>query len=138
RLIGIAPAPAGYSWSGLAWDAETKNIYAIATAASGSRLCTIDPLTASVTFVANVPVGATEWIAIRNNGDMYTMSDNNYVYRVNKYTGAATPLPNPVGADVIYEQDADFDPLDDKLYLTTIINSQTFASDFRLADTATG
>ena len=66
---------------------------------------------------------------------MYTMSDNNYIYRIDKSTGAATALPSPVGADVIYEQDADFDPLDNKLYLTSLIQYQSYASDLRIVDT---
>lgn len=136
--IGIAPAPAGYQWSGLAWDAATKNLYALASAASGSRLCIIDPFTAAVTAVAPVPVGLTEWVAVSNKGNMFIMSDNNYVYKVNKLTGAPTALASPVGADVIYQQDADFDPVTDSLYLTTIIQYQNFVGDLRTVNTATG
>ncbi|MEP6749471.1 MAG: S8 family serine peptidase [Bacteroidota bacterium] len=138
QLIGIAAAPSGYDWSGLAWDPSTKNLYGLATTNSGSSLCIIDLFTAAVTQVALVPVGLTEWVAINNNGSMYTMSDNNYVYSINKFTGAASALPNPVGADVIYQQDADFDPVTNNLYLTTIIQYQNYASDFRTVDTVTG
>jgi len=138
HLIGIAVPPPGYQWSGMAWDPSTKNLYGLASAASGSSLCLIDPFTAKVTLVALVPVGLTEWVAVSNNGYMYAMSDNNYVYSINKITGAATPLPGPVGADVIYQQDADFDPLTDKLYLTTIIQYQNFVSDLRTLNTGTG
>ncbi len=138
QLIGIATAPAGFDWSGLAWDPVTKNLYGLASASSGSSLCIIDPFTAAVTAVAPVPVGLTEWIAINNNGYVYSMSDNNYVYSINKVTGAATPLPNGVGADVAYEQDADFDPVTNNLYLTTIVQYQTFVSDLRTVDTSTG
>ncbi|HTE12188.1 MAG TPA: S8 family serine peptidase [Chitinophagaceae bacterium] len=138
QLIGIAPAPPGYQWSGMAWDPATKNLYGLAAAASGSSLCMIDPFTAAVTQVALVPVGLTEWLALSNNGYMYTMSDNNYVYSINKLTGAAVPLPNPVGADVIYQQDADFDPLTDNLYLSTIVQYQNYVSDLRTLNTVTG
>ncbi|MEP6725282.1 MAG: S8 family serine peptidase, partial [Bacteroidota bacterium] len=138
QLIGIAAAPPGYQWSGMAWDPSTKNLYGLASAASGSSLCLIDPFTAAVTMVALVPVGLTEWIAISNNGNMYAMSDNNYVYSINKLTGAAAALPNPVGADVVYQQDADFDPLTDKLYLTTIVQYQNYVSDLRTLNTTTG
>ena len=138
QLIGTATTPAGYDWSGLAWDPSTKNLYGLASAASGSSLCIIDPFTASVKQVALIPVGLTEWVAVSNNGYMYAMSDNNYVYSIDKVTGAATALPNPVGADVIYQQDADFDPVTNQLYLTTIVQYQSFASDLRTVDTATG
>ncbi len=138
QLIGIANAPAGYDWSGMSWDASTKNLYGIASASSGSTLCIIDPFTAAVTLIAVIPVGATEWVAVSNSGKMYIMSDNNYIYSVNKNTGAATALSNPVGADVIYQQDADFDPLTDKLYLTTIIQYQNYVGDLRTVDTNTG
>lgn len=138
QIIGTSAAPAGYDWCGLAWDGSTKNLYGLATAASGSSLCIIDPFTGAVTLVASVPVGLTEWLAVNNNGYMYAMSDNNYVYSINKFTGAATALPNPVGADVIYQQDADFDPVTNNLYLTTIVQYQNFVSDLRIVDTATG
>jgi len=138
QLIGIAAAPSGYLWSGLAWDASTKTLYGLAAASAGSYLCIINPLTAAVVQTQPVPVGLTEWIAISNNGQVYIMSDNNYVYTVNKLTGAATALPNPVGADVIYQQDADFDPVTDNLYLTTIIQYQTYVSDLRKLNTSTG
>ena len=137
-LIGVAPAPAGYTWSGMAWDPAGKNLYGLASGLSSSSLCLIDPFTAAVSPVATVPVGATEWLAINNSGQLYAMSDDNYVYRINKITGDAVRLPNPVGADVIYQQDADFDPLTNQLYLTTLIQSQNYASDLRTVDTATG
>ncbi len=138
QLVGLSQPLAGYEWSGLAWDPATKNLYGIASAASGSSLCIIDPFSAAVTPVALVPVGLTEWIAISNNGDMYTMSDNNYIYTVNKLTGAAAPLPNWVGTNVLYQQDADFDPVTNSLYLTTILLAQNYASDLRLANATTG
>ena len=58
QLIGIADPPAGYYWSGMAWDAGTRNLYGLASAAAGSRLYFIDPFTAAVTPIANVPVGS--------------------------------------------------------------------------------
>jgi subtilisin family serine protease len=138
QLMGIAAAPAGFIWSGLAWDPAGRRLYALASAAASSRLCLIDPATAAVKQVLPVNIGLTEWLAISNNGTLYTMSDNNYVYRINKITGAATALPSPVGADVIYQQDADFDPLTDSLYLTTIIQYQNFVGDLRTLNTNTG
>lgn len=138
QFIGIAAAPAGYDWSGMAWDPTTKNLYGLASAATGSSLCIIDPFTAAVTQVALVPVGLTEWVAVNNNGYMYAMSDNDYVYSINKTTGAAAPLPNFVGANVIFQQDADFDPVTNNLYMTALVQSQNYASDFRIVDTATG
>ena len=138
QIIGTAPAPAGYLWSGMAWDAATKNLYVLATATAGSLLFIIDPFTAALRPVAPVPVVSTEWVAISNAGNMFVMSDNNYVYKVNKVTGAAIALPNNVGANVVYQQDADFDPVTDSLYLSTIIQSQNFVGDLRTVNTTTG
>ncbi len=138
QLIGIAPAATGYTWCGLAWDPSTKNLYGLSSKASGSSLCIIDPFTAAVTPVGTMPVGLTEWLAVSNNGNMYAISDNNYIYSINKLTGAASALPNPVGADVIYEQDADFDPVTDKLFLTALIQSQNYVGDLRTVNTTTG
>lgn len=138
HLIGNAPAPAGFIWSGLAWDPVGRNLYALASSSAASKLYLVDPFTAALRFVTDVNVGQTEWLAISNKGSLYTMSDNNYIYRINKSTGAATTLPKSVGMDVAYEQDADFDPLTDSLYLSTIIQFQGVVGELRTADTLSG
>ncbi len=138
QLIGIAAAPAGFVWCGMSWDASTKTLYALASSAAASRLCVINPLTAAVVQTIPVAVGLTEWLSVSNGGQLYIMSDNNYVYKVDKQTGAAVAFPNHVGADVLFEQDADFDPLTDSLYMTVLMQSQTFVSDLRTLNTTTG
>lgn len=138
QLIGAATAPTGYSWSGLAWDPVGRNLYALASAAAGSKLYLVDPFTAALNFVTDVGIGQTEWLAISNKGTLYTMSDNNFIYRINKASGVATALPKSVGMDVVYEQDADFDPITDSLYLSTIIQFQGFVGELRTADTLNG
>jgi subtilisin family serine protease len=138
QLIGAAVAPAGYIWSGLAWDPVGRDLYALASAAAGSKLYLVDPFSAALSFVTNVNIGQTEWLAISNKGTLYTMSDNNFIYRINKSTGVATALPKSVGMDVNYEQDADFDPITDSLYLSTIIQFQGVVGELRTADTIIG
>ncbi|MDE3247334.1 MAG: S8 family serine peptidase [Bacteroidota bacterium] len=138
QLIGAAIAPTGYNWSGLAWDPVGRDLYALASASSGSKLYLVDPFTVSLSFVTDVSIGRTEWLAISNKGTLYTMSDNNFIYRINTSTGAATALPKSVGMDVNYEQDADFDPVTDSLYLSTIIQFQGVVGELRTADTLVG
>ncbi len=150
QLMGIAAAPTGnyYQWAGLAWDPSSKILYALASGLDSSSLCMIDPFTAAVTPVATVPVRLTYWLAVNNNGDMYTVSfTDNHVYRINKLTGAATALPNNIGAQLVGQaepsvfsgrQDADFDPVSNQLYMTSLVNYQNMVSDLRTVDTNTG
>ena len=150
QLIGIAAAPAGnyYQWAGLAWDPSGKVLYALASGLDSSSLCMIDPFTAQVTHVATVPVKLTYWLAVNNSGDMYTVSfTDNHVYRINKLSGAATALPNNIGAQLVGQsepsvfsgrQDADFDPVTNQLYITALVNHQNMVSDLRTVDTNTG
>lgn len=150
QLIGIAAVPAGnyYQWAGLAWDPAGKILYGLASGLDSSSLCTIDPFTAAVTYVATVPVRLTYWLAVNNNGDMYTVSfTDNHVYRINKFTGASIALPNNIGAQLAGQaepsvfsgrQDADFDPVSNQLYITSLVNAQNMVSDLRTVDINTG
>jgi subtilisin family serine protease len=150
QLIGIAAAPITdyFQWAGLAWDPATKNLYALASGLDSSGLFIIDPFTAAVTRVATVPLRLTYWLAADNNGNMYTLSFiDSRVYRIDKITGAVTALPGTIGAQVVGQaepsvfagrQDADFDPLTNQLYLTTVVSFQNIVSDLRTVDTNTG
>ncbi len=138
QLIGKAIPESGFFWMGLSWDPDTKNLYGAATSASGSKLFIIDPFTANTTLVAPIALEGLLWIKVRNNGDMYAMSSDQYIYRINKLTGTATKLPNPAGFSTGFEQDADFDPVTDSLYLTAKIYSAQPAAEWRIANTSTG
>lgn len=139
QLIGKAPADSGHYWMGLSWDPSNKILYGIAIAAGGSKLYAIDPFTAATKVVADVAVASVLWLAVSNNGDMYAMSGlDNYVYRINKVTGVATRLPNPVGLNTGFEQDADFDPLTDILYMTAKMSSAQASGELRTVNLTTG
>ncbi|HTL07801.1 MAG TPA: S8 family serine peptidase, partial [Chitinophagaceae bacterium] len=86
QLIGKAVPQQGGSWTGLCWDPSTKNLYATAGTGDNSTLYLIDPFTANARVVATMPVGGLLWLVARHNGDMYTLSSDQYVYSVNKQT----------------------------------------------------
>jgi len=136
--IGKAITETGFYWMGLSWDPESKNLYGAATGAGGSKLYIIDPFTANITPVASIAIDGLLWLAVRNNGDMYAMSSDQYIYKIDKLSGIATRLPNATGFSPGFEQDADFDPITDSLYLTAKIYSPQSAGDFRIVNTTTG
>ncbi|MEO5684100.1 MAG: S8 family serine peptidase [Chitinophagaceae bacterium] len=138
QLIGISAPPAGFQWTGLAWDPAGKNLYGIAANASSGILCIIHPFTAAVTQVAPVAINGLLWVAVRNNGDMYAMSTNDFVYKIDKITGARAILPNSIGANTSDQQDADFDPVSDSLYIASYALSPGDVSDFRRVNTQSG
>ncbi|HTL10702.1 MAG TPA: T9SS type A sorting domain-containing protein, partial [Chitinophagaceae bacterium] len=138
QQIGKAVPQQGGSWTGLCWDPSTKNLYATAGTGDNSTLYIIDHFTATARVVATMPVGGLLWLVARHNGDMYTLSSDQYVYSVNKQTGAVTRLPQPVGFAAGFEQDAAVDPLTDSIYLTAKIFSSQPAAEWRLLNTNTG
>jgi subtilisin family serine protease len=126
-------------WSGLAWDAKGEQLYAISSFGAQSELYKIDLVTGNADFVATIPAYYLIWIAIDNNGKMYALSLNDrYIYSINKQTGAATALPNVSDAGFNYAQDADVDPVSNKLYLSAFTARQNYVGDLRIANTTTG
>ena len=140
-VIATIVPPSG-SWTGLSWDPSTNTLYALASFGSGSRLCTLHPLTGTILSTVTISSNsALHWLAIRNNGDMYTLSaalTNDFVYKINKTSGALTSLPNPTDMDINFAQGADFDPVTDSLYMTAYLVAQNQVGDFRLVNTTTG
>ncbi|WP_207632447.1 S8 family serine peptidase [Foetidibacter luteolus] len=138
------------SWTGLAWDPVSKQLYAVAHDESyHSYLYTVDLITgiAIVRTPVNAP-GLISWIAFNSNGTLfafYYKYDNglydNGIVRLDKHTGSSygdVAYLN-YGED-IYRLDGGFDPLNGKLYLSTYYYSWdgvNQGADLREMDTLT-
>ncbi|MGB3297643.1 MAG: DUF11 domain-containing protein [Phormidesmis sp.] len=91
----------------IAFDPETGYLYGIG-GANADRLIRINPTTGAI--ISNQPLGTTKMqgLSAYNNGSLYgTTSDavtqnNNRFYRINKATGAATPI-NPLAVGRSYD-----------------------------------
>ncbi|HTE11194.1 MAG TPA: S8 family serine peptidase, partial [Chitinophagaceae bacterium] len=138
QLIGVAITPGTPEkpkyWSGLTWDQSTKTLYALASGEDSSSLYTIDPFTATASFVTAVPLGRIFWLTANKKGELYGFhARQRTVCRIDKKTGAISLLDNNIGITLVDyidpvafagRQDADFDPLTDELYLTALVTAQ--------------
>lgn len=126
--------------SGVTWDGTF--MYGVSTdyGSSTSQLVRID-----IANGVGTPLGqptSTCRIAVSVSGllgydpSLYSVDiQNDNLVRWNKYTGSAS-IVGPLGVDARYEQDAQFDNYDGKLYWLSILNNGTNA--LRTIDTATG
>lgn len=142
-IIG-SPAPESGEWSGLAWNPISKQLIALSSFSQNggnSRLYKVNLVNGSVIPLMTVNSNAIYWIAFSKEGVLFALSGNNVV-KIDVVTGGVTPLPNPLDEEVTGQQDAAFDPLDDKLYASLNYNAEFpyfyTICNFRSVDTATG
>ncbi|QIE60718.1 T9SS type A sorting domain-containing protein [Rasiella rasia] len=114
---------AGHNTRGLAWDNSTSTMYLLSGLGDDVTLYTVDLATGTLTEVGtSTIVGLIGiWLAIDNDGNAY-MADiglDNF-YSMDLTTGAAT-LIGPLGIDISFAQDADFDPATNILYMGAYI-----------------
>jgi hypothetical protein len=142
-LIGTA-TPSNGSWSGLSWDKTTQNLYAVSSFGTNSRLSIINPLTAAVISTITISLSNIYSLSCDNSGNLFVSRSDavsstfDYVYQINKTTGAATALPSTTGFSINFSQDADVDPVTNKLYLTAFTNFGRNASGLIEVNTTTG
>ncbi len=137
-IIGTAGILTGHTWTGLAWDASTATFHALSTDGAVSQLYTIN--VGSGVATPTVPLNLTLpiWLAIDNFGAAYTLDmSTDTLHTVDLITGASNPLPNGIGFDANFAQDADFDPFTNQLYLAAY-NNDNSSPELRLADLTTG
>ncbi len=133
--VGPANQLTGHTWTGLAWDGTT--FHGLSTDGASSQLYTIDYTTGAATPTVIVNSPTLIWLAIDNNGNAYSMDiGTDLLYAVDLATGTLTTIGN-VGFDAAFAQDADFDPISNKLYLSAYNNS-TNQGELRVADLNTG
>lgn len=137
--IGNAVKLTGHTWTGLAFDPVSSTMFGISTNGTVGQLYTINLGTAQATPLvalsgqANVPI----WLAINNQGEMYTLDiATDALYRINPSTGATT-LVGPIGFATGFAQDADFDPTTNVLY-AGLYNTVENTTQLRSISTTTG
>ncbi|CAM3426128.1 T9SS-dependent choice-of-anchor J family protein [Aequorivita lipolytica] len=123
---------------GMAWNDADSTMYVLAGAGEVGSVYTINLTTAVATLVGSSTITGwlPIWLAIDSNGNAF-MADVGLdsLYSVDLTTGTAT-LVGPLGVNINFAQDADFDPDTDTLYMAAYIGGgvNLFAS----VDTATG
>ncbi len=137
-------SPVNGSWSGLSWDKTTKKLYGISSFGSNSRLSVINVITGALESTVTVLVSRIYSISFDNNGRLFaSRSDNSsatfdFIYEIDKTTGNAVALSNNLGTSIEFNQDGDYDPVNEKLYLTAITNFQRNGSPLLEVNTTTG
>ncbi len=107
--------------SGLAWNEANGTMYAASTDGAISTIYTIDLTTGTCTVIGNTGNTLGIWLAIdpAGNAFMADIGDDN-LYSIDLTTGAGT-LVGPLGIDISFAQDADFDPDTGTLYMGAYI-----------------
>ncbi len=127
---------AGHTASGLSWNEADGTMYMCSTDTLTTTIYTVDLATGTLTVIGNASNAFGGWIAIDTAGNafMADIGDDN-LYSVNLSTGAST-LVGPLGININFAQDADFDPATDTLYMGAYIGGGV--NQFCSVDTTTG
>lgn len=126
------------SFSGMAWDYTTGNMYGSTTDISTSTLYTINLANGALTLVGgmtNSPGNIA--IGVDLNGDLYgfdVVTDS--LVKHDKATGAGTVI-GPLGFDANFAQGMDFDHSDNTCYIFAF-NNASFQAELRTCDVTTG
>lgn len=135
--IGPSVPAAGQTWTGMAGDPVSGNMYAVSSDCNANTLYTLNISTGAVTQVGTASGVCIIDIAVDNAGVLYgvdMLSDR--LISINKSNAAVTPI-GPLGFDANYAQDMDVDPTTNLLYLAAYNNTNAQA-ELRVADVATG
>ncbi len=102
--------------TGLSWNNANSTMYVLGSYVNESSLFTIDLETGETTLIGQTPGALGIWLAIDQSGNAY-MADvgTDNLYSVNLETGVRT-LIGSIGVDIVFAQDADFDPETGILY----------------------
>lgn len=142
-LIGN-PIPANGEWTGLSWDRTTKKLYAVSSFGTNSRLSIINIFTGVVESTITINLSNILSISFDKNGKLYASrtdnsgSTNESIFEINKNTGSFNVLNNNLGTSLRFGQDADYDAVTEKLYLTAITDFQRNGSPLIEVNTNTG
>ncbi|HZK07253.1 MAG TPA: T9SS type A sorting domain-containing protein [Bacteroidales bacterium] len=102
--------------TGMAWNYANNTMYAISSNSDQTRLYTVDLETGALTLIGETGNPKGIWLAIDNSGNAFIVDvGTDYLYSVNLETGAGTPI-GPIGTNISFGQDADFDPESGILY----------------------
>lgn len=118
-VIGnLTDAQAGGTVGGLAWNEVNNTMYALVqNPGTLTQLYTVDLSTAAMTYIGDTQLEAGVWLAINKDGDAYYAStDTDSLYKIDLDTADDT-LIGPLGIDINFAQDADFDYDTGTLYM---------------------
>jgi len=125
--VGPLTIDPGEKARGLAWDRVSGSMYVLSTlepvtAAGRATIYRINPLTGGILSKVDFdqPAGATFFgLFVRPDGVFFTVDPNSErLFRINRTTGAATPINFSIGAQLRSQQfDGDFDDSTGLLYL---------------------
>lgn len=129
---------AGHNTRGLAWDESSGTMYLLSGLGDDVTLYTVDLATGTLTVVGTttIPGLIGIWLAIDASGNAYMADiglDN--LYSMDLSTGTATTI-GPLGINISFAQDADFDPATGILYMGAYIGGGV--NQWASVDTATG
>lgn len=129
-LTGIGTATV----TGLSWNRANSTMYAT----SGSNLYTINLTTGAATLVGGMaPMTLPIWLEIDNAGLAYSADINDdKLYSVNLATGATTEI-GPLGINIIYAQEADFNTSNNTLYMAGMLDP-SLETNLYTVNTSTG
>ncbi len=120
RIVGnLTNIVSDHTVTGLSWNPTNSTMYLSSTSGTANNLYTVDLTTGVATGVSSItPSSAIPiWLEIDNNGNAFfaDISGDN-LYSLNLTTGAGTVV-GPLGIDISYAQDADFDKNTNTLYM---------------------
>jgi len=127
---------AAASFTGIAYDYTTSTLYGVTWEDPNTVLYSINLTTGAATSIgSNAGLGIN--LACDHNGNLFTVNIiDDSTYAVNKSTGAWTGV-GPVGADLGYAQDMEYDHLNHVCYMAAY-NSGISQGELRILDLATG
>ncbi len=137
--VGSIAAYGGESWTGMAFDPTTGNMYA-STASCGSRstLYSVNIATGAATVIGQITnASCAIALAVDDAGMLYTYDIvNDVLLSVDKASGAGSVIGS-IGFDANYGQGMDFDYASGQMYMAAF-NGGTFQGELRVVDRATG
>jgi hypothetical protein len=129
----------GIELNGLSYDPVTEKLYGASSNGVFGGLYEVDPETGEQTYIGDFV--NTAWmiaIAFDADGVLYGWDISpDYLYTINTSTGEATPV-GPLGINLNYAQDGDFDKDEDILYLAAFTLSPGYGSYLYECDEDTG
>jgi len=102
--------------TGLAWNHANNTMYAIASSSDVTELYSVNLETAELTSIGLTGFPRGTWLAINNEGEAYALDNGlDVLFSINLETGQGTSIGS-IGVNVVFGQDADFDPATGILY----------------------
>jgi len=128
----------GHGTRGLAWNEANSTMYLLSGLGDDVTLYTVDLSSGTLTEIGTTTITGFVgiWLAIDNDGNAFMADiglDN--LYAMDLATGTATEI-GPLGIDISFAQDADFDPETGILYMGAYIGGGV--NQWASIDTATG